>query len=92
MPNDSHPHFRTIIESEEFRRERDSLGIEPRLMDEALEGLTWVIARLPEWGRRIGNTPVHAISLEIPEDEIQGVVYYTFNEQEVTLQDISLTK
>jgi hypothetical protein len=92
LPNDSPPLYRNIIESEEFLRERDSLGIEPHLMDEALEGLTWVIARSPEWGKRIGNTPVHTAPFEIPEDNIQGVVYYTFNEQEVILQDIRISK
>jgi len=91
LPSDWPPKLRQIIESTEFSRSRDALGIEPRLMDDALEAWTWLLARMPEWGHQVGETPVHTLTFEIPEDGIEVTVFYTFNEKAVTLEDVMVS-
>lgn len=79
---------RTVIESETFAASKAKLRIEPRLLDDLLEGIIFFLSRMPQWGWQIGNTKLYAITLDLPVDPYEAVVYYTFDDERVVLEDI----
>lgn len=83
--------LRTIVEELKFETEFDLLVRHkvPRV-EEFVEGVTWLLARGPEEGKRIGNTDVWFVANEFLPDrkELPLVIYYTFNENIVYLLSI----
>ncbi len=52
--------YRTVIESPDFERDKSLVTSDPRLFDEALRGVTIVLASVPESGHA---TPAEGIWL-----------------------------
>jgi hypothetical protein len=50
------PVLREIIEHEDFRRSVEELEIDPKRLDQVLFGITWTIARKPEFYPRVKGT------------------------------------
>lgn len=84
---------RTIIESAQFKRERDAILPNIARWDEVMRGVTWALCREPgKAGRVTGVDGVFALPTE-PWPGAPGVViYYTFNEDTVTLHSVILAE
>lgn len=80
--------LRTVVRNSRFQAELDA--IEPRVerADEFLKGIEMVLARLPECGRRIGNTEVWFIA----GWTVDLAIYYAFDDERVILLSIIQTK
>ena len=77
---------RTIIESNLYADSKDSLPISCQRLDEILDGVLWHLARKPELFPRIPGTVVHRVRTEsFPETPV-FLVWYTFDQDTVTLQ------
>jgi hypothetical protein len=80
--------LRSIVRNSAF--EKELRAIEPHIekADEFLEGVEMVLARLPECGHRIGNSPIWFIA----GLTVDLAIYYTFDEDRVVLLSICKTK
>jgi hypothetical protein len=79
--------LREIVRNSRFEKELRAIEPHVEKADEFLEGVEMVLARLPECGHRIGNTPVWFIAAWT----VDLAIYYTYDEDRVVLLSISKT-
>ena len=75
---------RTLIESKQFERERDALGL-PQVMDTILEDITTTISRAPEIGAETQQPGVSAVPIAPTPSTPALILYYAYNDDEVAL-------
>ena len=81
------PRLREVIHSHRFQDEIAQLGSLERL-DEALRGVTFVLAHCPEQGKRTLNPAIWAIAAWYGGGA-EVVVYYSFSATWVVLESIT---
>lgn len=79
--------LRTVIESERFKKERTEVEPNCQRFDEAFKGINWALARKPEKGRPTNVAHIYGLPIQINDDQ-HFVVYYTFDDNTVTLISI----
>jgi len=80
--------LRDIFKNSRFEQELRVIEPHVEKANEFLEGVEMVLARLPECGHQIGNTPVWFIA----GWTVDVAIYYTFDEDRVILLSICKTK
>jgi hypothetical protein len=85
-----HRNLRQVIESKRFSRERDRLLTDDiRRWDEIFRGIEWALCQAPERvGKETSAPGIRAVPVAQPPGQIDLVVYYTFNDEQVTLLSI----
>ncbi len=79
--------IRDIFRNSRFEQELAAIVPSIERADEFLEGVEMVLARMPECGTQIGNSPVWFI----PGWTLDLAIYYTFDGDRVTLLSICKT-
>ena len=74
---------RNLIRNPRFEEDLRKLPADVREVDEALEGLEWVLARSPERGAPVGEPPLRA--WPVYRWGLELLVFYIFDEESVTL-------
>lgn len=82
--------LRTIIESHRFRNERASVTSNVRAMDDALDGVLWVLARDPTLGRPTDEPGIYAIPTGDYPAMPAMVLYYAYDNDTVLLLSLTL--
>ncbi len=82
---------REIIEHDDFKAARRALDIDVRLLDEILEGVVEVIARIPETFGRVEYT--NKLRVVATRDwasvgKPRFIIYFSFDDETVTLEYI----
>jgi hypothetical protein len=81
---------RSIIETDRFVREKQAIEPNAQLLDAALRGATWTLARNPQSGQPTVAPTVWAI----PTNAMLGVpalvIYYCFDDDTVTLLSVEI--
>lgn len=83
--------LRELVEDERFQQNRTALLGCTERADEALRAITWKLARGPECGQLVlkeENIWVDSAQLPGKTREPGVLVYYTFDDDQVTLLDI----
>ena len=81
--------LREVVESPRFTQEKRILEPDVRRIDEALDDLVWTLARRPELGVPFADTALWAYPV-YPRGGRGFVVYYRFDDEQVTLESIVL--
>lgn len=76
---------RRIIESATFVSHATQLIPDPKLRDELLEGVLFVMARVPEEFQRIGNTRLHVARLTGPAGILRLRIWFVYDDDTVEL-------
>lgn len=85
MPNGG----REIVESTRFASERDAIMGDVRRWDEIFFGIDWALCLDPEEAGQTTSAPgIWAVPIVLPAGEPDLLVYYTFNDERVTLMSI----
>jgi hypothetical protein len=82
---------REIVEHPDFKAARRALDIDVKLLDEILEGVTSVIARIPEKFGRVeytNNLRVVATRDWAAVGKPRFIIYFSFDDETVTLEHI----
>jgi hypothetical protein len=83
--------YRQIVEHDDFKAARRALDIDVRLLDEILEGVVDVIARIPETFGRVEYTKklrVVATRDWAALGKPRFIIYFSFDDETVTLEYI----
>jgi hypothetical protein len=83
--------YRQIVEHPEFKAARRALDIDVRMLDEILEGVVDVLARIPDTFGRIDYTNklrVVATRDWAPVGKPRFIIYFSFDDETVTLEYI----
>ena len=86
MPLEPGPTYRTVIESERFRRELRGVVSDNRHADEFVDNAKWLPARNPYAGYQL--IPAHIWFLPMAESLGRAALYYRFDEETVDLLSI----
>ena len=85
------PNLRQIVEEPRFESEKHAIEPNAPLLDAALHGVTWTLARSPEVGQQTISPTVWAI----PTHPMLGVpalvIYYCFDDATVRLLSIEVS-
>lgn len=84
------PHNRReVVESRRFSRERDELQPDVERWDEIFFGIDWALCQNPEEvGKETSVPGIRAIPIILPPGEGNLLVYYTYNDERVTLLSV----
>jgi hypothetical protein len=81
--------LRTILESEEFTESRRALGIDPKRLDEILDGIVEVLCRDPEEFPQVEYTDLRrARTRPFPPEVASYGIFYSYDANTVTLKYI----
>jgi hypothetical protein len=83
--------YRQIVEHPEFTAARRALDIDVKLLDEILEGVIGVIARIPETFGRVEYTKkLRSVATRdwTQSGKPRFIVYFSFDKETVTLEYI----
>lgn len=83
--------YREIVEHQEFTDARRAMDIDVRVLDEILEGVLDVLARIPETFGRVEYTKrLRAVATRDWADigKPRFIVYFSFDDETVTLEYI----
>lgn len=83
--------YRTIVESDRYQSEREELSKDVQRWDEMIEGLLAAVSRSPEIGHRTNDPRVWAIASVPWPGAAEVVLYYTFDDEQVTLLSVRQT-
>ncbi|MDX1747403.1 MAG: hypothetical protein R3324_15815, partial [Halobacteriales archaeon] len=74
--------YRTVVESDRYRKEREALSKDVQRWDEMIAGLLVALCRSPESGHPTDDPRVWAIASVPWPGTADVVLYYTFDEEE----------
>lgn len=80
--------YRTIIETERYRREKQAISSDERLLDEVLEDATSALAWHPMMGRLTDVEGILAVPVRSTMRIPRLVIYYTYSHDEVQMLSI----
>jgi hypothetical protein len=80
-------HFRFIVESPRFSKERERVAGDTRRFDEAMRAIDFRLCREPEGGIRISRRGLYATCINFPDGQTFAI-FYTFDDEKVVLQSI----
>ena len=80
--------LRTIIHNDSYEQVKKRMPFPPERVDEIFEAIEWHLARMPEWGYRVGKTDLFAQRMDLPFYEKEVTFFYTFDEDHVEIHDV----
>jgi hypothetical protein len=83
--------YREIVEHADFTAARRALDIDTRFLDEILEGVSSVLARIPETFGKVENTTrLRTLATRdwAPAGKPRLIIYFSFDDETVTLEFI----
>ena len=80
--------FRGVIHPEDFEREFKELEPNPQIRDQILEGIDWILSRVPEEGAFSEGHGVWIREVSDPVRRRRFYLFYTFSDQHVILLSI----
>ena len=83
---------RSVRWEKQFSDEMARLEPDPERADELVEGIDWVLARLPTYGTNIAGTNVWVISIREVAKHRTLVVFYTYSNIEIFLLSVIPTE
>jgi hypothetical protein len=82
--------YRQVVEHADFTAARRALDIDVRLLDEILEGVSSVLARIPESFGRVEYTKLRTVATRewTSAGKPRFIIYFSFDDETVTLRYI----
>ncbi len=83
--------IRELVENPKFRDSRQKIEPDAKRMDEALRGVTFTLARKPEFGQPTDKPGIWAMPTFPWPGSKPLAIYYSFTPDKVFLEDIIIT-
>jgi hypothetical protein len=81
---------RTVVCDSCFDKSRSKISQSVERWDEIFRGIEWALCRVPEKGQATSAPGIYALTTDDWPNVPAMVVYYQFDEDEVTLLDVRL--